>query len=68
MQPDRPQFPDYLTSKERPKSHSEEEIDELELAGGVEGGMPAGAAGGPGEGDKKEHPKGAPLSQSPRSL
>ncbi|MGN6057253.1 MAG: hypothetical protein ACTHOI_01530 [Sphingomicrobium sp.] len=43
-----PKFPDDKTAPERRKNLSEEEIKELELAGGVEGGMQAGSAGGPG--------------------
>lgn len=35
--------------KKRTKRYSEEQIREFELAGGMEGGMPAGEAGGPGE-------------------
>ena len=34
---------------ERRKDLTDRQIDELELAGGVEGGMRAGSAGGPGE-------------------
>ena len=42
------------TEEERRKNLSEGEVDELELAGGVEGGMQAGSAGGPsGSGAKK---------------
>ena len=40
--------PDDRTEAERRKNLSDEEIEELELAGGVEGGMQAGSAGGPG--------------------
>lgn len=39
---------DDPTEAERRKNLSEDEIKELELAGGVEGGMQAGSAGGPG--------------------
>jgi hypothetical protein len=46
-----PDFPDDKTAPERRKNLSEQEIKELELAGGVEGGMPAASAGGPGEAD-----------------
>lgn len=42
-------FPADRTETERRKNLSEDEIRELELAGGVEGGMQAGSAGGPGE-------------------
>ncbi|HZC37300.1 MAG TPA: hypothetical protein VE221_01350 [Sphingomicrobium sp.] len=37
------------TARERRKNLTSEQIKELELAGGVEGGMQAGSAGGPGE-------------------
>ena len=39
------------TARERRKRLSKQEIRDLELAGGVEGGMQAGSAGGPGESD-----------------
>ena len=42
QQPDPPK-------KKRARRFSEEELREFELAGGMEGGMPAGHAGGPGE-------------------
>ncbi len=42
-------FPADETEKERRKNLSEDQIRELDLAGGVEGGMQAGSAGGPGE-------------------
>jgi len=42
-----PQFRDDKTAARRRKNLSDEEIKELELAGGVEGGMQAGSAGGP---------------------
>jgi hypothetical protein len=42
---------DDKTARERRKKLSNEEIRDLELAGGVEGGMQAGSAGGPGEDD-----------------
>jgi hypothetical protein len=42
------------TEDERRKNLSDSELRELELAGGVEGGMQAGSAGGPsGSGRKK---------------
>lgn len=43
-----PDFPDDKTAAERRKNLTEQEIKDLELAGGVEGGMQAGSAGGPG--------------------
>jgi hypothetical protein len=46
-------FRDDPTEDERRKNLSDEEIEELELAGGVEGGMQAGSAGGPGGDDAR---------------
>ena len=43
------QFPADKTENERRKNLTGREIKDLELAGGVEGGMQAGSAGGPGE-------------------
>jgi hypothetical protein len=40
-------FREDPTEGERRKNLSEEQIEDLELAGGVEGGMQAGSAGGP---------------------
>jgi hypothetical protein len=48
------------TAPERRKKLSKEQIRELELAGGVEGGMPAGSAGGPGQSDADAKPDGQP--------
>ena len=46
------------TERERRKNLSDEEIKDLELAGGVEGGMQAGSAGGPAaSGGRKQPPK-----------
>jgi hypothetical protein len=42
-----PDFPDDKTAPERRKNLTEQEIKDLKLAGGVEGGMQAGSAGGP---------------------
>jgi hypothetical protein len=39
------------SERERRKGLTDQQIRELELAGGVEGGMKAGSAGGPGEQD-----------------
>jgi hypothetical protein len=44
-------FPRDKTERERRKNLNGRQIDELEFAGGVEGGMQAGSAGGPGEKD-----------------
>jgi hypothetical protein len=44
---------------ERRKTLSSRDIEDLELAGGVEGGMQAGSAGGPrASGGKTDAPKG----------
>lgn len=40
----------------RGKNLGDEQLKELELAGGVEGGMPAGSAGGPSESDVEPQP------------
>jgi hypothetical protein len=40
------------TESERRKQSSDRQIKDLELAGGIEGGMRAGSAGGPGEKDQ----------------
>ena len=47
-------FPRDKTERERRKNLDDRQIDELELAGGVEGGMQAGSAGGPGESDVRK--------------
>jgi hypothetical protein len=39
-------FPEDRTEQQRRKNLSDEQIEELESAGGVEGGMQAGSAGG----------------------
>lgn len=46
------------TATERRKKLSKKQIRELELAGGVEGGMRAGSAGGPGQSDADAKPDG----------
>ncbi|NUQ17604.1 MAG: hypothetical protein HOP95_03995 [Sphingomonas sp.] len=50
-------FPPDKTEGERRKNLNDRQIDELELAGGVEGGMQAGSAGGPSESDVRK-PRG----------
>jgi hypothetical protein len=45
------------TEAERRKNLTDREIKDLELAGGVEGGMKAGSAGGPGQSDVEGRPK-----------
>ena len=54
--PDKGQKKPAGTGSKR-KARSPEELRELELAGGQEGGMPAGSAGGPGEKDVKRERK-----------
>ena len=44
------------TEQERRRNLNEGEVDDLELAGGVEGGMQAGSAGGPSGSGGKERP------------
>jgi hypothetical protein len=58
-------FPGDKTEQERRKNLDQDQIDELELAGGVEGGMQAGSGGGPGEKDADEARKGG-SRQPPR--
>jgi len=41
----RPKVPEDRTAAERRKGLTDKEIEQLELAGGVEGGMQAGSAG-----------------------
>jgi hypothetical protein len=50
-----PEFPDDRTAGERRKNLSGRQLKQLELAGGVEGGMQAGSAGGPSESGKPRH-------------
>jgi hypothetical protein len=61
-------FPDDKTAPQRRKDLTDEQIKELELAGGVEGGMEAGSAGpsdGPSERSRKARKTaGAEHSQS----
>jgi hypothetical protein len=51
MSAKKPEFEQDRTEGERRKHLSDRQIKDLELAGGVEGGMQAGSAGGPGERD-----------------
>lgn len=51
MNKNRSKFPKDGTESERRKGLGDEAVKELELAGGVEGGMQAGSAGGPGTSD-----------------
>jgi hypothetical protein len=52
-----PDFPDDKTAPERRKNLTEQEIKDLELAGGVEGGMQAGRGGGPAAPEDKKAEK-----------
>ncbi|HJP69498.1 MAG TPA: hypothetical protein VJ846_11400 [Sphingomicrobium sp.] len=61
-----PEFPDDKTAPERRKNLTKEEIKELELAGGVEGGMQAGSAGGPGSNDENKAGKNEPAPDAKR--
>ena len=56
----KPHFSRDKTEDERRKNLDDREIEELELAGGVEGGMQAGSAGGPGESDLRKSPGDKP--------
>lgn len=59
-----PDFPDDKTAPDRRKDLTEQQVKDLELAGGVEGGMKAGSAGGPGSKDEqKSQPRKAPESK-----
>ncbi|MGE5564437.1 MAG: hypothetical protein ACM3ZV_14190 [Bacillota bacterium] len=54
------EFPKDKTERERRRNLTDREVEELELAGGVEGGMQAGSAGGPNAGEAQEAgPRGA---------
>ena len=62
-----PKFPDDKTASERRKNLTDQQIKELELAGGVEGGMQAGSAGGPGSNEDAEAENGEkPAGQTKR--
>lgn len=59
-----PDFPDDKTAPDRRKDLTEQQVKDLELAGGVEGGMKAGSAGGPGSKDEqKSQPRKGPESK-----
>jgi hypothetical protein len=58
-------FPDDRTERQRRKNLSDEQIKELERAGGVEGGMQAGSAGGPDRSPSRAKPE--PPSDNPHS-
>ena len=60
-----PDFPDDKTAPERRKNLTEQQIKDLELAGGVEGGMQAGSGGpkrakGPDEAEPGRSPDKTP--------
>ena len=48
--------PETGTEHDSAENLSDEELKELELAGGVEGGMKAGNAGGPSQSDVEQKP------------
>ena len=61
------EFRDDPTEGERRKNLSEDEIEELELAGGVEAGMQAGSAGGPrGDEARAKSSDGKSAKQQPK--
>jgi hypothetical protein len=60
-----PKFPDDKTAAARRKNLTDEQIKELELAGGTEGGMQAGSAGGPGAKEQEEDSPEGGSDQSP---
>ena len=53
-------LPDDKTGRERRKDLTDQEIKDLELAGGVEGGMQAGSAGGPAASGARKGPAKRP--------
>lgn len=55
MDPKTRDFPDDPTAAQRRKKPGARDLEALKLAGGVEGGMAAGSAGGPGEKAKAAH-------------
>ena len=55
---------DDPTEDERRKGLTDNEVKELDLAGGVEGGMQAGSAGGPSQADAEERPERASDKES----
>lgn len=61
-----PDFPDDKTARERRKNLTEQQIKDLKLAGGVEGGMQAGSAGGPGAEGSDKHSNDASDTPKPR--
>jgi hypothetical protein len=54
------------TAPERRKKLSKKQIRDLELAGGVEGGMRAGSAGGPSQSDADTEADQSPKSDDRR--
>jgi hypothetical protein len=61
------EFREDPTEGERRKNLSDEQVRELELAGGVEGGMQAGSAGGPaGDEARAKSSQGKPAKRQPK--
>ena len=61
-----PAFPNDKTAAERRKGLSKQQIKDYELAGGVEGGMPAGS-GSPSAEDEESSDKDSPGSDGDRA-
>lgn len=61
------QFPQDKTASDRRKDLSDDEIRQLELAGGVEGGMQAGSAGGPGQSKNEKASGGRNATGQPKA-
>lgn len=52
----KPRDPESGTDHDSTENPGDEELKELDLAGGVEGGMKAGSAGGPSQTDVEQKP------------
>lgn len=61
MKPTKTEFSHDRTEGERRKNLTDKHVKELELAGGAEGGMQAGSAGGPGQEDAERASRKAAL-------
>lgn len=58
--------PESGTDHDSRQNLSDEELKALELAGGVEGGMKAGSAGGPSQSDVEQKPLSEPAKRRDR--